>query len=103
MSRKLFSHDPLTGITKYWHYDPDTDRAYIETVQDVQPLIDQNTALRNEVTRLDRWGDGKKVADIPLHIFWDLKTKGILDDQAALRRWLNDPSNVAFRTFPGRV
>lgn len=103
MARKLFSHDPLTGITKYWHYDPDTDRAHIETVQDVQPLIEQNNSLRNEVTSLDRWGDGKKVADIPLHIYWDLKKKGILDDQKALRRWLNDPANLAFRTFPGRV
>jgi hypothetical protein len=35
--------------------------------------------------------------------YMDLKKKGILDDQVALKRWLNDPENRYFRTRPGQV
>jgi hypothetical protein len=44
-----------------------------------------------------------KVASIPMNVYFDLKEKGILDDPAALKRWLNDSDNRFFRTKAGRV
>ena len=101
--KQLFSKDAATGITEYFHYDPVTDQATIETVQDYSPIAEHNAAQYREVTSLDRWGDGKRVATIPLAIYNRLKKEGITNDQAALRRWLNDPENRVFRTRPGKV
>ena len=44
-----------------------------------------------------------RVASIPLTVYYDLKQKGILDDQAAMKKWLNDPDNELFRTRKGKV
>jgi hypothetical protein len=45
----------------------------------------------------------QRVATLPLVLWMKLKQDGILDDPRALRRWLNDPDNRAFRTRPGRL
>jgi hypothetical protein len=44
-----------------------------------------------------------RVASIPLTVYYDLKQKGILDDQTAMKKWLNDPDNELFRTRKGKV
>lgn len=103
MSRRLFSRDPTFGVTKWWHYDADTDVATIETVQDVEPLLDRNASLQNNVTSLDRWGDGKIVASIPMSIYAEFLASGKINDQAFMRRWLNDRDNRKYRVRPGRV
>jgi hypothetical protein len=36
-------------------------------------------------------------------LFYKLKNQGIIDDPAAMKRWLNNPDNKLFRTRPGRV
>ena len=36
-------------------------------------------------------------------LYYDLKEKGILDDPKALKKWLNDADNKAFRTREGTV
>jgi len=46
--KRLFDHDPLTGITEIFHFDPLTGDAHIETVQDVEPMLDQNKSLQND-------------------------------------------------------
>mgnify|MGYP006213542651 CR=1 FL=1 len=50
-----------------------------------------------------RQPDGRVVASIPIHIYWDLKKRGIADDDEAMKRWLNDSQNRFFRTRPGQV
>ncbi len=98
MSR-LFSHDPLTGITRKFHWDDTTDEFLIQTVQDTTDIVEMNKLEFNEAPT--RWGEWTKVASIPLSIYFDLKKKGIADDEDALKRWLNDSDNLAFRTRPG--
>jgi len=44
-----------------------------------------------------------KVASIPMNIYFDLKQRGILNDQKKMKQWLNDPDNKYFRTRPGLV
>jgi hypothetical protein len=46
--KRLLDHDPLTGVTEYFHYDHVTKTSYVETVQDVTPILDDNNALRND-------------------------------------------------------
>jgi hypothetical protein len=43
------------------------------------------------------------VAQIPMALYYDLKSKGITEDPARMKAWLNDPENRYFRTRPGTV
>ena len=101
--KKLFDKDDALGITRIWHYDPDTDQATIETRQDVSAIIEEN---KNEYAQIDeraQWGEWTKVASIPMSIYYQLKREGKLDDEAYMKRWLNDPDNKYFRTRSGEV
>jgi hypothetical protein len=55
--RRFFDHDPVTGITEYFHYDPMNGDVAIETIQDVEPILDANKADQNNP---DLWKDGVK-------------------------------------------
>lgn len=102
MDKRLFDHDPLTGITRWFHYDDANDDFYIQTQQETQDIVDQNMREANEAG--DGWkGDWHKVASIPLTTFMQLQKQGITQDQAALKKWLNDPDNAYFRTKHGTV
>jgi hypothetical protein len=99
--KRLFEVDPRTGISTFFHYNSDDDTFVLEKQQDAEPLLDFNKARFNDAPT--RWGDGQLVASIPLHLFFELKQKGIIDDQNELKKWLNDPDNRFFRTRPGDV
>lgn len=103
MEKRLFDVDPLTGSRQFFYYDEATDETTIETVQDAEPLMDLNLASYNSIDHRARWGEGQMVARLPLNIFWDLKQRGIIGNQKAFSRWLNDSENMKFRTRPGRV
>lgn len=99
---RVFDQDRAAGITRYWHYNDELDEYTIETVQDVQPIVDANKRAYNAEDKHYK-GELHRVASLPLSVFFDLKKRGILDDQKAMKKWLNDPDNRYFRTKPGRV
>lgn len=101
--KRLFDYDPLTGTTKWWHYDADRDEAKIETVFEVGDLVERNKKEYAATDERARWGEWSKVASIPMALFYRLKQQGIIDDPAAMKKWLNSPENKFFRTRPGRV
>lgn len=100
---RIFDTNPDEGVIRFFHYDNDTDEVTIETVQDVSPIIQANRAEFDAHTSLDRFGDLKRVASIPMPLYFQLKAEGKTEDQDFMRRWLNDPDNRFFRTCPGRV
>ena len=103
MEKKVFDTNKELGITRTWHYDDAKDEAIIQTQQDVTDVIEEN---KNEFAQIDeraKWGELTKVASIPLSLYYELKAEGKLDDQAYMKRWLNDPDNRHFRTRPGEV
>lgn len=100
--RRLLSHNPLTGTKKYVLDNPDDPGGIVvETHSDLAPLIDSNKEQYNQAPAT--WGEGRKVASIPLEIYFQLKQQGIADDPIQFRKWLNDPDNRYFRTMPGKV
>jgi hypothetical protein len=104
MTSKLFDYDPITGTKKVWHYDADKDEAVIETIFDVQAIGEDNKAKYNSFDERANWnGDMHHVASIPMSLFYQMKAEGKLDDQAYMKRFLNDPNNRVFRTRPGDV
>ncbi len=101
--KKLFDKDDALGITRIWHYDADTDKATIETRQDVSKIIEENKQEYAQIDENARWGEWTRVASIPMSIYFKLKAEGKLDDEAYMKRWINDPENKYFRTRPGEV
>lgn len=98
MSARLFSRDPVAGITKYWHYDNDTDTAVIETQQDVTELLDANKREQNSYSSLDRIGEWQRFASVPMSIYADWVVTGKIHDQAHMKRFFNDSENRHLRT-----
>jgi hypothetical protein len=99
--KKLLSINPDTGAKTYFHATPDA--FHVEQVQDVEGVVDAAKAAYNNINEKTHWGEWQRVASIPLSIYYDLKAKGIVDDQKAMKKWLNDRDNQAFRTRPGVV
>ena len=101
MQKRIFDTDPLTGITRYWHLKENGEYV-IETVQKLD-VDESNTRARNATDKRTKWGEMARVASIPLSVYYDLKRQGIVDDQKAFKKWLNDPDNRVFRTREGTV
>lgn len=98
---RLFSYDPVTG-RRVWHLDMG-DHIIQRTETPVDEIISQNAEdYSNSLSR--SWGDGQRVASIPLDVFYSELAEAVKqDDQRYLRRWLNDADHSKFRTFKGRV
>ena len=104
MHTKLFDINTETGTRKMWHYDAEKDEATIETIIDATQIVSDNRDRFNSFDEKANWkGDMHHVASIPMALFYQMKSEGKLDDQAYMKRWLNDPDNRAFRTRPGEV
>ncbi len=101
--KKLFDKDDALGITRIWHYDAEKDEATIETRQDVSQIIEENKQEYAQIDERARWGEWTRVASIPMSIYFKMKAEGKLDDEAYMKRWLNDPDNKYFRTRSGEV
>ena len=48
MTIRLFSYDPLTKTSVYHHYDHDSKKTYLETVQDVEGILKHCKTLAND-------------------------------------------------------
>ena len=94
MSKRLINDDAFTGVKTYFNYDADKE-------QDVSAIIEANKAEFNAAPA--RWGEWTKVGSIPISVYYELERLGILNDQKAMAKWLNDPDNRAFRTRPGTI
>ena len=103
MSRsRLLDYDPVTKVRRMFHDSDDGNSFGEESTQDVSDRLMVNKAIYDEPW--SGWkGDMHRVASIPTVVAEDLKRRGIWDNKKALKRWLNDPDNRAFRTRPGKV
>ena len=98
----LFS-DPATLRSTILSVDDD-DTLQIYEEQDIEPVLKVNQLLRNHTDERHGWrGEMHRVASIPLVVFDQLLREGKTKDKAYMRKWLNDPANVMFRTRSGRV
>ena len=106
MSRRFFDYDPVFDMTDYYHYDHSSDKYTIETVQDVQPIIDFNKRQWNDGDGYTPSREMKKIATIPLNIVQLWKEKYGIDiynknHAAGIKRLLNDPDWRYLRTSSG--
>lgn len=71
----------------------------IETRQDVTPIIKAANALWEDKPPLDM----RRVALIPKTELDRAFIEGWFHDQAAWKRWANDPANACYRTTKGTI
>ena len=64
--KRLFSSDPLTGITTWFHDAPEIDGFHIETVQDCDPIIKANRKIQNEADGWSKDRNYRHAATIPM-------------------------------------
>lgn len=104
--RATLDYDPLTKTRTVFH-EMDDDKYVIETVADVEDLIEVNKAKYNSVDERARWTGHDVVASLPMHVYFDLLKRGIIDKKGngrrSLWRWLDDPENLYWRTRPGKL
>lgn len=110
MTRRFFGYDPTTGVTEWFHASDDGDSFTIEETQDLTGLVEANKLSYSQFTSgKDSFGDGatlnaqSHVASVPAVIFSEWVRTGKWRDQAFVKRWLNDPDNLCFRTRPGVI
>jgi hypothetical protein len=75
----FFDHDPVTGVTQTYDYDPTTDSHLITSHQDLSTFLDIMQRKRNDP---DAWKKGVKeswahYASIPPVIEMAMRKKGI--------------------------
>ena len=98
---RFLDRDPLSGAVSYFYSDETGENYTIVRTEDIEPLLEMNQWARNQ--RHGRWGEMTHVASMPMSVWYDLKQKGILEDQTELTRWHNASENQVFRVRPGRV
>lgn len=104
MEKRFFDVNPDTGITRTWHYNDLTDEATIQTTQDLTAVIEANKRDLAAIDEKANWkGEWHHVASIPETLYYQMKAEGKIDDQAYMKKWLNDSDNKFFRTRPGKV
>lgn len=100
MSSWFVSYDPMSGVETRFHTAVDGKFA-IETIDHgLQAKIDENKAQFNSA---EKKGEYRHIASIPPVVWFDLKRKGIADDPAALRRWLDDSDNRVFKVMDTKL
>lgn len=57
---RLVDVDPWTGVQEWVHYDENTDSLTIRRVQDVEPILDRNKALQNDMSHWRNQSKGEE-------------------------------------------
>ena len=74
------------------------DHLIIETEWKIDAVLDANKSKQADFSKASALGDIVQVASIPTGMYWDWHKQGIIDDDAALKRRLNDSDFQHLRT-----
>ena len=91
------------------HVDEADDKFTINTVQDAQPIVDENKRRYNEYgdkLSVGKRGEWHHAASVPFNIWeqWMKDTNGAIEkDSKLLARYLNDPDNKYFKVAPTNI
>jgi hypothetical protein len=92
-------YDQIGSATKVVHADSHSkigDEFVIETVEDVEPIIERARQLRENQDKKANW---RFEGSIPMTVVEQAMREGWMNDQAKWRRWLDDPANKYLRGF----
>jgi len=91
--------DLVPGARRKTLFHEEDGRRFVETRQDVDPVVEAARILAGEAPG----ADFRHAAFIPEAVLNRAFVEGWFHDAAAWKRWANDPENAAFRTWRGRL
>jgi hypothetical protein len=98
----LMDDNPFFGVRR-WGLDVENGTIIRTEYYAANAFMEANLRQRNAVAG-ERFGDFRHVASTPMHIWArEIAPRMKQNDQASIKRWLNDSDHVAFRTFGGKV
>ena len=100
---EFFSYDPLSGVTKFFDFEEDTNMVRIHSQQDVEPYLKRTEFLAKTGATDEAWRKNEFTlyAELPPVVQLELKNKGIdiySKDPSMIRRML-DEINVNYKRF----
>lgn len=99
----LISDEPDLGLRR-WGLDLDNERSIIRTEYYVADAFMDANAEQLKASEGVKFGNGQVVASVPMHIWARQIAPRQRDGNiSSIKRWLNDPDNLCFRTFRGKV
>ena len=102
----LWNTTALPGIYERF-VDGDGSKYHVEKVQDVQPILERNKALRNKDDGFNAARDGRRIASIPMVVIMQWRNEGFdaFDPNNAdeLKRRLNSSDWRYLRTSEGAL
>ena len=91
--------DMVFGARRKTIYHEEDGKTYIETRQDVDHIIESAKRMWCDNPPKDM----RRVALIPDTVINQSFIEGWFDDEAAWKRWANDPDNAKYRTTKGTI
>lgn len=80
-------------------YHEEDGKTFVETRQDVDPII----RAAKVISELPPDKDFRHAAYVPEAVLNQAFVEGWFHDEAAWKKWLNDPVNECYRTWKGRM
>ena len=92
-----------------FHYDESDDKFTLNTIQDVEPIVDENKRKMNQYgdkLSVGKRGEWHHAASIPINVWdqWMQDTNGAIEkDSKLLAAYLNDPDYKYFKVAPTNI
>ena len=92
-----------------FHFDEVDDTFTLNTVQDAQPIVDENKRKMNaygDKLSVGKRGEWHHTASIPINIWeqWKMDTNGAIEkDSKLLAAYLNNPDYKYFKVAPTNI
>jgi hypothetical protein len=93
----ILGQDEFTGTVTKMHINHD-GVMHFEDIAEIDDIAEQARQERNESSRTAKQGDMVKVASLPMMVYLDLTSRGILRDRAEMRKWLASDEALPYRT-----
>jgi len=95
--------DNTSGVVETLHLGP--DKSVLTVSQEAGGVMERCAAMRAAQPAFSKPPVFRQVAEVPVALVSILAARGldIINDPAAMRKFLNDPAFAAFRTTSGRV
>lgn len=101
MDHRNFDYRNDGTVRRHAHNDTEGGRVVIASEMECEALIRSNRArAENLKTKGETF---RPVASIPLPLAERMMQEGTFNDDDAMKKWLNDPDNRAFRIWGGRI
>lgn len=108
--KRIIDHDPFTGVSTFMEYHADTDMTIVGRIQDVEPILERNKAMQNDVDYsrkgiAESWWHEARIPNIVIEKWRKDYGVDVLnkDHIKKVKNLLNSPEWKYLKTTAGRI